>query len=92
MKVLVDCVQSYRMRYVVEVPDDGDPAWALDSVVMGDVKEFSQKDLGEIIFDHRVITDEEILALCDSDNPHYKDWPAEKKLEVFVTPEGYKFE
>lgn len=87
MKVLVECIQQYRMRYVVEVPDHGDPAWACDTVVMGEAKEFSQLDLGETIFGHRVVTDEEILALCDADNDYCRNWTPEHKLSVFVTYE-----
>jgi hypothetical protein len=54
--VLVECVQSYRMRYMVEVPE-GKSEWALDTVSMHQAKEFSHQDIGETIVSHRVISE-----------------------------------
>ena len=85
--VLVECIQSYRMRYVLEVPV-GKKEWAEDTVAMQDyevVKEFSQLSLGEQITSSRVVTEAEVLALCDADNDYCSDWEDDKKLEVFVT-------
>lgn len=82
--VLVECIQQYRMRYVVEVPEDKSD-WALDTVVCNGAEEFSQLDLGETIVSHRVLTKEELLKLCDQDNEYVKGWSDEKKLDVFVT-------
>jgi hypothetical protein len=39
--VLVECVSTFRMRYVVEVPE-GKSEYALDTVVMNEANEFSQ--------------------------------------------------
>jgi hypothetical protein len=96
--VLVDALSQFHMRYVVEVPDDHNDrdvpcdakTWAEDSVTMEEVKEFSQHFLGETIVTSRELTQEEVLALCDEDNHYCKDWTDEKKMEVFVTPIGYK--
>jgi hypothetical protein len=96
--VLVDALSQFRMRYVVEVPDDHNDrevpcsatAWAEDSVTMEEVKEFSQNWIGETIVSSRELTREEVLALCDEDNHYCKDWTDEKKMEVFVTPIGYE--
>lgn len=82
--VLVECIQQYRIRYMVEVPK-GKSEWALDTVVMEEASEFSQKDLGETIVSHRVVTKEELLNLCDKDNNYCKNWSNDKKFEVFVT-------
>ena len=85
--VLVECIQSYRMRYVIEVPV-GKKEWAEDTVTMQDyevVKEFSQLSLGEQIISSRVVTEAEVLALCDTDNDYCSEWEEDKKLEVFVT-------
>ena len=82
--VLVECIQQYRMRYVIEVPK-GKDVWALDTVVMEEADEFSQLSLGEAIISHRVVTKEEVLDLCDIDNDYCKSWTDEKKLEVFIT-------
>lgn len=87
--VLVDCVQSYRMRYMVQVPAEH-PEWALDTVTCEEAKEFSQEPLPEQIFSHRVVTEEEALRICDEDNDYCKTWSDEKKIEVFFTKEGEK--
>ena len=91
--VLVETVSMFRMRYVVEVPvgidDYGNDKtlWALDTVVMEDAKEFSQKHLDETIVSHRVVSMDEALALCDEDNDYTASWPTEKKIETFFTPD-----
>jgi hypothetical protein len=95
--VLVDTVLQYRMRYVIEVPDNhNDNAypcsaeqWAADTVTSEEMKEFSQLYLGETIISTREITKEEIVPLCDKDNEYCQSWDDEKKLDVFVTPVGY---
>lgn len=90
--VLVECVQTYRMRYVVEVPIGVDnygkdkSEWALDTVTMEEAVEFSQEPLGETIVSHRVISEEEAIALCDRDNDYAKDWETDLKFKNFVTP------
>lgn len=96
--VLVETVSQYRMRYVIEVPDDHMdreypcPAttWAEDTVTSEEMKEFSQKWLGEVITSSREITKEEVLTMCDIDNNYCKSWDEDKKIDVFVTPIGYK--
>lgn len=82
--VLVECVSTFRMRYMVEVPK-GKAEWALDTVVMNEADEFSQEHVGEQIMSHRVVTEDEAVALCDVDNHYCKQWPREKKLKTFVT-------
>jgi len=89
--VLVECINQFRQRYVVEVPTGIDQwgkdktLWALDTVTMEEAKEFSQQHLGETIVSHRVISKDDVLELCDVDNYYCKDWPDEKKFETFVT-------
>jgi len=92
--VLVECISQFRHRYVVEVPigkyslnDEvrDKSEWALDTVAMEEAKEFSQKHLGETIVSHRVISQDELIKLCDEDNDYCKDWSDEKKFEAFVT-------
>jgi hypothetical protein len=96
--VLVDTVLQYRMRYVIEVPDNhNDNAypcsaeqWAADTVTSEEMKEFSQMYLGETILSTRELAKEEIVPLCDKENQYCQSWSDEKKLDVFVTPVGYK--
>lgn len=82
--VLVECINQFRHRYVVEVPV-GKSEWALDTVTTEEAREFSQMHLGETIVTHRVISSEEVLNLCNEDNSYCSDWSNEKKYDVFVT-------
>jgi hypothetical protein len=89
--VLVECVSTFRQRYMVEVPVGIDQygkdksEWALDTVAMEDAKEFSQEHIGEQIVSHRIVTKEEALELCDKDNEYGKDWDEETKMKNFFT-------
>lgn len=86
--VVVTCISSYRMRYVVPMdelqklnPDQPvDPSWALDSVTMEEVKEFSQRHVGEQIIDAQVVKEPEILQFFDADNEYASSWDEEYKL------------
>lgn len=82
--VLVECIQSYRMRYCVEVPK-GKAEWALDTVSMQEAKEFSQLALDEQIVSHRVVSKEEALAICRKDNDYLSSWTDEQLLKAFFT-------
>lgn len=96
--VLVEALGQYRMRYVIEVPDDHDQKefpctaeqWAEDTVTMEEMQEFSQRWLGETILSSREISKEDIVPLCDKDNDYCKSWTDEQKFKAFVTPIGYK--
>lgn len=83
--VLVEAIQSFRMRYVVEVPADH-PEYALDTVATQDAKEFSQQALPEITVSHRIVTKKEALRILDEDEPAYSGWIDKKKIETFFTP------
>jgi hypothetical protein len=79
--VLVDAISQFRMRYVVEVPDDCenplDPnlypvtpeGYAMDTVACDEAKEFSQEHLGETIVSTREVTLEEAIAQYRKDEP-----------------------
>ena len=82
--VLVECISMFRQRYVVEVPA-GKSEWALDTVVMQEAKEFSQEHIGENIVSHRVMSEEQVLALCSIDNDYANSWNDKLKLDTFVT-------
>ena len=86
--VVVTCISSFRQRYVIPVdelqklnPDDPvDPSWALDEVTMENVKEFSQRHVGEQIIDAQVVKEKEILQFFDADNDYLQSWDEEFKL------------
>ena len=86
--VLVEAIQQHRMRYVVEL-NDSDPAeWALDDVVMHEVVELSQHDLGETIVSHRVLSGlDEALQMAREDNQGVADgWSDELVYKNHITP------
>ena len=85
--VLVEAIQSYRMRYMVEAPATN-PEYAMDDVTMQTAKEFSQLALPEIITSHRVISEEEALQLSDIDNDYTIGWNNQQKIKAFFTKEG----
>jgi hypothetical protein len=87
--VLVETVDMFRMRYVVQVPK-GKKDYALDSVTLHEAKEFSQKHLDETITSHRVISEKEALALAVEDNQYGSSWTKDKLIQVFFTKEGEK--
>jgi hypothetical protein len=89
--VMVDTIFTYRMRYCVQAPATN-PEYALDDVTMETAKEFSQLPIGEQIVSHRVVSEEEALAICDVDNDYCKEWTAEHKIKTFFTKEGEKVE
>jgi hypothetical protein len=82
--VLVEALSQFKVTYMVEVPK-GKAEWALDTVTMEQADEFSQEHLGETIVSHRVVSKEEMLALCDKDNDYAKSWNDEHKMKTFVT-------
>jgi hypothetical protein len=78
--VLVECVSTFRMRYVVEVPE-GKSEWALDTVSMNEAEEFSQQHIGEQIVSHRVIDNTEYLRVFNEDNDYINSWTDEDKFK-----------
>ena len=87
--VVVTCVSTFRNRYVVPMeelqklnPEEPvDPAWALDCVTCEEVKEFSQRHVGEQIIDAQVVKEAEVLQFFDADNDYLSDWDEELKIE-----------
>jgi bifunctional DNA-binding transcriptional regulator/antitoxin component of YhaV-PrlF toxin-antitoxin module len=87
--VLVECVNQFRMRYLVEVPK-GKQEWALDTVTMNEAKEFSQEHIGESIVSSRVISKQDAMALCKQDNNYMftnLNRPEQEILSSFITRE-----
>jgi len=69
---------------MIETPEDH-PEWAMDSVVMEEANEFSQKSIGELIIDYKILSEKDVLSICDEDNDYCQSWSDEKKIEVFCT-------
>ena len=82
--VLVDTVSSFRIRYVVEIPEDASEEIAHDFVLNGDPKEFSEVHTKEEVVGSRVVTDKQYLKVFDSDNEYLSSWTDEMKLDKFI--------
>ena len=83
--VMVDTVSMFRMRYVIEVPDDIEEEmyfkdgtrtfpctpeeWAMDTVTCEEAREFTQKHLEEVITSTREVTLEEAIAQYRKEEP-----------------------
>jgi len=86
--VVVTCISSFRQRYVIPMDElqklntdsPVDPSWALDEVTAENVKEFSQRHIGEQIIDAQVVKEPEILQFFDADNDYLAGWDEEYKL------------
>lgn len=78
-KYLVETVSVFRMRYVIEAKNASD---AKDEVTMnvGELAEFSQLHIDEMITSARQIDKKEYLRLFDEDNEYLKNWSNEQKL------------
>ena len=87
--VVVTCISSHRMRYVMHKDDlqklnPDEPCWpeewAKDTVSMEECEEFSQKHMGEYIVDSTLVTEEEMLDLFDKDNVYLSEWSTDYKI------------
>lgn len=83
--VLVECVSSFRKRYMVEVPK-GQTEWALDTVADEAAVEFSQEYLGEQIVSYRVVSFDDAIVMCDQDNEYGSGWDLAMKKQAYFTP------
>lgn len=89
--VVVTTISSFHHRYVIPIDQlqqlntdvsivGHEVEWAQDCVSCEEVKEFSQKHIGELIIDGSAITEEEMLELFNKDNDYLKNWTKEQKL------------
>lgn len=102
--LMVDAVSMFRMRYVVEVPDDVEnpkegsglhpctpQVYAMDSVGCEDVREFSQVHLDEIITSVREVSLEEAIEQwrIDNSSPTMGTWTDDMIKDFAITEIGY---
>lgn len=104
--IMVDTVSMFRMRYVVEVPDgigeerifhDGTRSYpttpeeyAMDTVVCGEAREFTQDHIGENIVSTREVTLEEAIAQYRKDEPMIGEaWDDGVIIKNAITPIGW---
>ena len=80
-KYLIETISVFRMRYVIEANNASD---AKDEVTMnndGQLHEFSQMHVDEMITSTREIDRAEYLRLFDEDNDYLRGWEEEQKLQ-----------
>ena len=80
-KYLVETISVFRMRYVVEAEC---AEHAKDEVTMnndGQLHEFSQLHIDEMITSTREIDRAEYLRLFDEDNDYLASWDEDSKLQ-----------
>ncbi len=77
-KYLVETIDMFRMRYVIECESADD---AKDTVTFKEAEEFSQLHLDETITSTRVIDDAEYLRLFDEDNDYLRSWSEDQKFK-----------
>ena len=82
--VLVDSFLTYRVRYVIELNESDPTEWALDTVAMGEVDEFSQLCLGEQISSHRVVSRHECFKIFKEDNEYLNEISYDRMMEIAV--------
>lgn len=81
-KYLVETVCTYRMRYVVEAEDALEAEnYVMDGLQTNNVKEFSQKHIGEEVFSVHKIKNGDYIKLFDTDNDYLQGWPEHMKKE-----------
>lgn len=86
--VVVTAISQFKMRYVVSIDDlqslntdvEVDPAWLEEMVDLDEIDDFSQKHLGVIPLETRLMTEDEVLELHDAENSYLKEWSKEQKL------------
>jgi hypothetical protein len=89
--VVVTCISSHRMRYVMHrddlqklnpsVPVDAIDR-ANDTVNMNECEEFSQEHMGEYIVDTVEMNEEDMLELFDKDNDYLREWKKDQKVAM----------
>jgi len=93
--VVIDTVSMFRQRYVIpksamkdwnedvkNVTDKMAKEWGCDAVTCEEVKEFSQKWLGETITNVDLVDTEKVLKIFAEDNPEIiKEWSQAKQLD-----------
>lgn len=78
-KYLVECISMHRVTYVVECQSE---EHAGDTVVMHEAEEFSQNHIDENILSIREISDADVIAICDRENPYTSTWTDEQKMSL----------
>ena len=84
--VVVDCLQTFQMRYVVKLLPGQTEETAKAIVALDHAREFSQKPLEETAVATKSLSRGEVVELARSDNKFVSEWSDSEILERIVTP------
>jgi hypothetical protein len=100
--MMVDAISQFRMRYVIEVPDDCEvediengkygctaEEYAMDSVTCEQTREYTQKHLGETIVSTREVTLEEAIEQYRKEEPLFGQWEDDTIIRNHITEIGF---
>ena len=94
--VMVNAISMFSMKYCVEVPDDIEPGKIFDHVEKQvkdeNVKEFSQRHMGESVANYDVVTLEEACDIFRNEEPYFAEWSDEIIIKNNITPIGFDHE
>ena len=83
-KYIVETISMFRMRYVIEANSAADAKNEVTTNV-GELAEFSQHHVDELVTAAREIDDAEYLHQFDEDNEYLKDWTEGQKFSFVNT-------
>lgn len=80
--VLIETESKFTIRYVVEVPVDGNTLKSIKQVQdnLGNYDEFSQVHLGENVVNVTAISKTQMLEMFDRDHDYLIGWSEEQKM------------
>ena len=91
--VVVTAISSFKMKYVIpteelqklnettELDQERAREWAEECVIMEEVKDFSQKHIGETVIETQILDEDTILEIFDRENDYLSEWTREKKID-----------
>jgi hypothetical protein len=87
--VIITTLSHFKLKYAIPQKDFDALGFAepldreqlLQLVSNGNVNEFSQTHLGEVVADVSVHTEEDTLTLFDYDNSYLSGWSKDKKIQ-----------
>ena len=90
--IVVTAISSFKMKYVIpteelqklnpeiDLDDAAARGWAEDCVIMEEVKDFSQKHIGETVIETDILDEDTLLKVFDRENDYLSEWTREKKI------------
>lgn len=91
--VVVTAISSFKIKYVIpteelqklnestELDEARAREWAEECVIMEEVKDFSQKHIGETVIETDILDEDGILEMFDRENDYLSEWTREKKID-----------